>query len=117
MSKNVITIIKVSDCETKISEDDQPIEKSPSQPSEFDDPFTLKLKELGIDWGALEEGAAIEIDRDRKTIKLGEDFLNLSQDDLVARKTLNQLVDIFEPDRRPSLVDDSINLSDVFPSA
>lgn len=39
------------------------------------DNFTLKMKELGIDWNKLEDGAEIDLDQERQTIHLGNECL------------------------------------------
>lgn len=49
--------------------------------NEWDDPFSMKMKEIGIDWNKLQDGAELEFDRDRQTIKLGNDYL-LTQEDM-----------------------------------
>lgn len=58
MSKHVVNIVKLQD-----------------EQRNWDDPFTMKMKEIGIDWNKLQDGAEIEFDHERQTIKLGEDYL------------------------------------------
>lgn len=43
------------------------IEKLPGQDKNqiYDDPFTMRMKEIGVDWNKLQDGAEIEIDIDR----------------------------------------------------
>lgn len=48
---------------------------------DYDDPFTMKMKEIGIDWNKLQDGIELDFDQERQTIHLGNDCL-LSQSDV-----------------------------------
>lgn len=60
---------------------------------DLDDPFTQKMKEIGIDWNELEDGQVVEFDKNRQTIKLDDDIL-LTHEDLNG-DTRNDIFEFF----------------------
>lgn len=97
LSKHVVNVVKL-----------------PDEQKEYDDPFTMKMKEIGIDWNKLQDGAELEFDRERQTIRLGNDYL-ITQDD-INEDARRQIFEFLMPQRRSSDVE-SVRYSDIFPSA